>query len=165
MSNSTNAATAGLEIPAMHFSFHEFSTFTGTPMGVRIPLYGCKCMNMSVGRPQFKAAMNAKLIFPILGVFACNVGLDVCHSHTSVTPSPMTGFVGMYGILVANCTGTPETTIITNLIANGSVDMCVSIHFLMTSHTDFPVAIFVGKHFTGCFVSIFQNISAGFTGF
>ena len=73
MRNTANTAITGLEIPAMYFRFHDFSTFAGTPMDIRIMFYSCKCMNMGIGGSQFKAAMDTKLIFPILCVFACYV--------------------------------------------------------------------------------------------
>ena len=149
----------------MNFSFNAFSTFAGTPMGIRIIFCNCKCMDMRISRSQFKTAMDAELIFPILGVLACCVGLDICYSRTSITSSPMAGFVCMYDILVDNFFGTLKSTIIANLITIRSVGVCVRVYFLMTSCADFPVGLFIGKHFSGCFVSVFQNISAGFARF
>ena len=114
-------------------------------MGGSVVFYSCKGMNMCIGGPKLKTAMNAKLIFPILGVSVSCMRLNISHSCTRGTPSPMSGFICMDYVLVIGSIETLETATVADFIAIGSIDMLMSVCFLITSCTDFPVHIFVAK--------------------
>jgi len=136
---SANAAGTSLEIPAVHFRIHGLATGADAPVGSFIKFYSIKSVNMCICRAQFKVAVDAVLIFPILCVSICRMRNHACDSGAGGTSSPVTGLISVINILVISSAGSTVTAAVANLITIGCIDVVVDLCLLTASGTDFPV--------------------------
>ena len=162
---AADAAFAGLEIPGMYFRFHGLAADAGAPVGLFIPFYGLKDMNMGIGRTKFKTAVGTQLIIPFLCVPVRDMGYDIRYSCTGRASSPMTGLIGVVHILVRLSTGTAISAAVANLVTIRGIYMVVDFRFLTASCTGFPMLGLVIFLLTVTFVTVRNCISASLTGF
>lgn len=127
--------------------------------------YGCKGMDVCIGRPQLKTAVNAELVFPILDIAGTNMGNNISDSGAGCASSPVTGLIRMNYILVFGGAGTTIATTVTNLIAIGGVLVIVDICDFSASGANLPVLILIIEFFTAGFMAALHHESAAITGF
>ncbi len=160
----TSGASAGANVPAVNFCFHNLAADTCAPVIVSIIFYSVENMDMLVSRTQLEIALGAQLCFPIQCLFVRGVGCDLRSLIACSTYSPVTGFVSMIDILVRNLDLTLITATVTELVALGTVVVQLYIGLFVAAGTCVPVLDIVENVLADGIVTGGEGVITGIAG-
>lgn len=153
-----SGASAGADVPAVNFCFHNLTADTGAPVIVSIIFYSVEYVDMLVSRAQLEITLSAQLCFPIQCLFVRGVGGDFRGLIACGTYSPVTGFVCVIDILVRNLDLTLITATITEFVALGAVVVQLYVGPLVTAGTCVPVLDIVGNVLADGIVAVREGV-------